>query len=126
MNSASYCPVMPVQLETKIQNDIRLAVSSECRQVTLWRNHTGCLRDERGRWITFGLAPGSADLVGIRAVTITQDMVGQTIGQFVACEVKTPTGRTRVDQHHFLDHVRSRGGLAAVVKSVDEAIDILR
>jgi hypothetical protein len=117
---------MSVQAETRIQNDIRLAVSSECRQVTLWRNHTGCLRDERGKWVTFGLAPGSADLVGVREVTITPDMVGQTIGQFVALEIKTPSGRTRVDQRHFLNHVRLRGGLAAVVKSVDEAIDTLR
>lgn len=117
---------MSVQAETRLMNDIRLAVSSECRGVTTWRNHTGCLQDQRGKWVKFGLAPGSADLIGIREVVVTEDMVGTKIGQFVALEIKTPTGRTRDDQHVFLDHVRSRGGLAEVVKSVDEAVDILR
>lgn len=117
---------MSVQLETRIQNEIRLEVSAACREVTLWRNHTGCLQDQRGKWVKFGLAPGSSDLVGIRAVTITPDMVGQTIGQFVALEIKTDSGKARDDQHAFLDHVAARGGLAAIVRSPAEAVDILR
>ena len=117
---------MPVQAETRLQNEIRLWVSSRCRFVTLWRNSTGALRDERGRLIQFGLSPGSSDLIGIREVTITPEMVGQKIGQFVALEIKTPTGRAKADQHTFLDHVRDRGGLAAIVRSIDDALQTLR
>ena len=117
---------MAVQAETRLQSLVRLAVSADCRHVTLWRNHTGCLQDGGGQWVRFGLCPGSSDLVGLKTVTITQEMVGQEIGQFVACEIKTPTGRTRADQHAFLDHVRSRGGLAVVVKSSEEAVALLQ
>jgi hypothetical protein len=51
--------------------------------------------------------------------------VGQKIGQFVALEIKTPTGRARQDQHDFIEHVRSRGGLADIVRSPQDAIDTL-
>ena len=55
--------------------------------------------DETGRMIRYGLCNDSAqlnkvikssDLVGIRPVVITPDMVGHTVGQFVAREVKRP------------------------------------
>jgi hypothetical protein len=117
---------MGVLTETALQNQIRLAVSAECGDVTLWRNHTGALKSADGRMVQFGLCPGSADLIGIRAVTITPDMVGQTIGQFVAMEIKMPGGRVRPDQVQFLEHVRSKGGLSAVAKSTDEAVALLR
>lgn len=116
---------MAVQAETRLQNEIRLALSSRCNQVTTWRNHTGCLQDGDGKWIKFGLCPGSSDLIGIRKLKITQDMVGQEIGQFVALEIKTDTGKARPDQYTFLDHVNERGGLGAIVRSTDEAVELL-
>lgn len=115
-----------VQAETRLQNEIRLEASASCRHATLWRNHTGALRDERGRLVHFGLSPGSSDLIGIREIEITADMVGQKIGQFVALEIKTPAGRVRNDQHAFLDHIQKKGGLGAVVRSANEAVQILQ
>jgi hypothetical protein len=43
-------------------------------------------------------------------------------GRFVALEVKTPRGRVTPEQQRFITLVRARGGFAAVVRSVDDAI----
>jgi len=112
--------------ETTLQQNIRLAVGQRS-DVRLFRNNTGTLPDPRtGRPIQFGLARGSADLIGIKQVTITPDMVGQTIGQFVSLEVKTPTGRVTPQQRNWLTMVRKFGGLAGVVRSIRDADDFLR
>jgi hypothetical protein len=109
--------------EQAIQQRIRLAVSRGC--VRLWRNNTGRLRDERGQLVTFGLCPGSADLIGYRSVVVTPDMVGQTLAVFAAVEVKSPTGRPTPEQTTFLEHVAAAGGLAGIARSVDDAERIL-
>ena len=70
--------------------------------------------------IRCGLCPGSADLIGWRSITITPDMVGNRVAQFVAIEVKTPAGRVSQPQVHFLDRVKSAGGHALVVRSEDD------
>jgi hypothetical protein len=111
-------------LETQIQQQIRLAVGQRS-DLRLFRNNTGSLPDPRtGRPIQFGLAKGSADLIGIKQVTITPEMVGQTIGQFVSLEVKTPTGRVTPQQRNWLTMIRKLGGLAGVVRSVSDALQI--
>lgn len=117
---------MGVQPETVLQNRIRLAVSSRCGDVTMFRNHTGALRDLRtGQMVRFGLAPGSPDLVGWKSVVVTEEMVGQRLAIFCGLEVKIPSGRVREDQVKFLDRLRSAGGVAAVVRSEEEAVAIL-
>ena len=52
--------------------------------------------------IHFGLTVGSSDLIGLRSVVITQDMVGTTIAQFVGVETKTATGSVREEQKRWL------------------------
>ena len=74
--------------EQHIQQRIRLACNRG--PTRLWRNNTGRLRDERGQLVTFGLCPGSADLIGYRTVVVTPDMVGQRLAVFAAVEVKAP------------------------------------
>ena len=111
--------------ETEIQQRIRLALGTR-KDLRLFRNNTGSLPDPRtGRPVQFGLARGSADLIGIKQITITPDMVGSTIGQFVSIEVKTPTGRLTPLQRSWLEMVSKFGGLAAVVRSVRDAEDFL-
>jgi hypothetical protein len=109
--------------EAKVQNDIRIACGAG--PARLWRNNTGALKDATGRLVRYGLCPGSSDLIGLRQVTITPDMVGQTIAQFVAIEVKD-RGRLTEQQQAFITMVQQAGGLAGVARSPEEARAILR
>ena len=111
--------------ETTLQQQIRLAHGTrpDCR---LFRNQVGQLPDPRtGRPVQFGLARGSADLIGWRTVVVTPDMVGRRIAVFTSIEVKTPTGRIRPDQQAWLNTVRAAGGIAGIARSVQDSEDLL-
>ena len=111
--------------ETEIQQRIRLALGTQ-RDLRLFRNQVGQLPDPRtGRPVQFGLARGSADLIGWRTITVTPDMVGQQLAVFTSIEVKTPTGRLSPAQHAWLGVVRNAGGIAGVARSVRDANEIL-
>jgi hypothetical protein len=111
--------------ETTLQQQIRLAVGTRS-DLRLFRNQVGSLPDPRtGRLVTFGLARGSADLIGWRTVTITPDMVGQRIAVFTSIEVKTPTGRVRSEQQAWLGTVQSAGGIAGIARSIADATQII-
>lgn len=110
--TAAASPASPQERE--VQHAIRLALG-RAPDLTLWRNNTGALKDATGRLVRYGLAVGSADLIGILAPA----------GRLVALEVKTASGRTTADQDLFLDLVRRRGGFAAVVRSADDALAAL-
>ena len=96
--------------------------------VTLWRNQTGALKDATGRLVTFGLCNGSADLVGVlrcHVHPIPFRGVPCSVGRFIALEVKRPGEKARPEQEAWLALVRSMGGVAGVVTSVDEAEALL-
>ena len=79
--------------------------------VVLWRNNTGALPDTSGRVIHFGLAVGSADLVGIGPG-----------GRFLAIECKAgQRGVVSPAQRTWLALVVARGGFVAVVRSEADA-----
>lgn len=124
----STCP--RANSETKVQESVRLeATKKGCR---LYRNNVGACKDDTGRVIRYGLVNDSAalnkrikssDLIGIRPVVITHDMVGHTIGQFIAREIKKPgwhyTGTDREKaQLAFIELVISMGGDAAFANDV--------
>lgn len=109
---------MAVQKETRLQNQIRLAVSERCPNVTLWRNSVGTFKTQDGKWVQAGLPAGSPDLVGIAQI--------DGVGRFVGIEIKVPGQKPRVDQSRFLQHIKDMGGIAGVATSVDEAIALLR
>lgn len=112
--------------ETDIQQRIRLALGTR-QDLRLFRNNTGTLPDPRtGRPVQFGLARGSADLIGWRTITITPEMVGQRIAIFLSLEVKTPTGRLTPAQQTWLEVVHKSGGIAGVARSVHDAYDIAK
>jgi hypothetical protein len=110
--------------EQQIQQEIRLTCSTGGTR--LFRNNTGTLRDQHGRPVSFGLAKGSADLIGWKRVTVTPDMVGQQVAVFTSIEVKTATGRLRPEQQQWLDAVQAAGGIAGVARSVSDAETLLR
>jgi hypothetical protein len=108
--------------ETTLQQQIRLAVGTN-PEARIFRNQVGSLPDPRtGRLVTFGLARGSADLIGWRTITVTQAMVGTRLAIFTSIEVKVPTaGRVRPEQQAWLEAVQGAGGIAVIARSVPDA-----
>lgn len=112
--------------ESAIQSLVRLEAAE--KGIYLWRNNVGALHTDKGDFVRYGLANDSptinriiksADLIGIRPLRITQDMVGCTIGQFVSREVKAAswkysnTDRERA-QLAWAQLILSLGGDAAI------------
>jgi hypothetical protein len=112
--------------ETELQQRIRLAFGTRS-DLRLFRNQVGQLPDPRtGRPVQFGLARGSADLIGWRIITITPGMVGSQVAVFTSIEVKTPTGRIRPEQYAWMAAVSGSGGIAGIARSIQDANDLLR
>jgi len=122
--------------ERRIQSEIMLALADH--GITGWRNNVGtgwagknvinitragAVQVEPGdvvvrsaRPLHAGLCKGSSDLIGLRAVTVTEDMVGEMLAQFVALEVKRPGAKPTQEQRRFIDFVKNAGGFARVVR----------
>jgi hypothetical protein len=56
----------------------------------------------------------------------TSDVLFCYRGLFVACEVKTRTGKTSPEQEEFLQRVREAGGMGIVARSIDDVEAALR
>ena len=111
--------------EIDLQQRIRLALGLR-PELRLYRNNCGSLPDPKtGRPVQFGLARGSADLIGWRTVVVTPDMVGQRLAVFTSIEVKTPRGRLTPEQHNWLLAVQTAGGIAGVARSVADALGLV-
>ena len=80
---------------------------------------------EDARPFSTGLPAGYSDLSGVTPVTITQDMVGQTIGIATFIEVKQPGKKPTADQINFLTVMRGAGAFAGVAHDPGEALDIV-
>lgn len=92
--------------EAWVQSAVRLEAPR--KGVWLGRNNVGALQDTTGRVVRYGLANDSAalnrevksgDLIGWRRVTITPDMAGCVIAQFVSRECKRPGWTYGGDDH---------------------------
>ena len=53
------------------------------------------------------------------------DLVGCLEGRFFALEVKVGKGKATERQETTIDRILEAGGIAAVVRSVEEALDVL-
>jgi hypothetical protein len=85
----------------------------------------GAVLIRNSRYVTFGLAPGSADLIGWHSVLVTPDMVGRRLARFAGWEVKSSDGESRDNQERFLAMLDSHGGIAGIVRSPEEALRTL-
>jgi len=114
--------------EADVQANVRLLTSNLGWR--MWRNNVGVLMDKRGVPIRYGLCNDSSavnkrhksgDLIGVRTIVITPDMVGKRIGQFLSIECKasnwTPPADTDADyaaQLRWADMINEMGGVAIV------------
>lgn len=113
--------------EAAVQVRARLRCSRQGALV--WRNNVGACVDDAGNFIRYGLANDSSrvnkkikssDLIGVRPVAITPDMVGTQIGQFMALEIKAEGWDYSGSEHeqaqsNFLTLVNGLGGYARFV-----------
>lgn len=100
--------------ETKIQNDIRVALSAHgCLMI---RTNTGTVKTVDGRMFTAGPPNGWPDLSGYRKAD----------GRMILVEVKTAKGRLRDDQKHMAKIFSKTPGLIyGVCRSAEDAIKLV-
>lgn len=79
---------------------------------TLMRNNVGLLKDSRGKYVKYGLAIGSSDLIGWT--------ICNAAAIFTAVEVKQVGKKPTPEQHAFLDAVNKAGGIGCVAYSIDD------
>lgn len=87
--------------------------------------HPGDVVIRKARPVACGLQEGSGDLIGWKSVEVTPDMVGQQLAVFASLEVKAKGGRVSPAQRTWHDVVRKFGGLSGVVRSAEEAEQVL-
>lgn len=100
--------------ESGLMREIMLALSADGHAV--FRANVGLFFTKDGRPVRSGLPVGFSDLFGFRA----------SDARAFFLEVKTPRGHATPEQLAFLDAMRRRGALAGVVRSVDDARQLLR
>ena len=94
--------------------------------VRVFRNNVGTATTADGRFIRFGLCNGSSDLIGWTEYLIQPEDVGRVVAVFTALEIKTKTGRATCQQQRFIEAVRNAGGIAGVVRSSEQALQIIQ
>jgi hypothetical protein len=126
----------------KAESDIQQLIQIEAARhgCILMRNNVGALMTADGRNVRFGLnniskkqneKSKSSDLIGIRQVVVTPEMVGQVVGIFTAIEVKkedwkfTPSDKRAVAQKAFIDFVLAHGGVAGFSNNPHELLGTL-
>lgn len=116
-------------VERTVQDRIQAALG-KIDGVTVYRNTVGTYETMRAGWVTCGLGEGTADLVGwVRVQVYAPKPV--RISRFLALEVKTlhnhhgKEARHEQNQLAWLEFVRSQGGVADIVHSAEEAIDLV-
>lgn len=78
------------------------------------RIQSGLLYTKDGRPVRIGF-PGRSDISGARA--------GDNRAFFM--EIKTATGRATKEQRRFIAAMKQRGAIAGIVRSVQDALDLL-
>lgn len=105
-------------IKQKESNIVKACI--ECLQwhgFIVLRNNSGFLILQDGnnkkRAVKLGLK-GSSDIIAC-----------SPNGRFVAIECKTKNGKLTEDQKRFLDEVQKKGGITAVVRSIDDVLSFI-
>jgi hypothetical protein len=126
-----------VMLEGEIKRDI-LSALARVDGIRMAINANGVTKDERGNTFTYGLGPGSADLVGIATSHMHRRVADMphgaafepvTVGRVVGIEVKKPGGSTTAKRKRMQDAwiatVKRLGGIAGYARSVEDALALV-
>lgn len=100
--------------EADLMRSIMLALSGDGHFVA--RANVGLFFTKDGRPIRSGLPTGFSDIFGNR--------LGDARAFYL--EVKTPAGRATAEQLAFLRAMATRGAIAGVVRSIEDAQKLLR
>ena len=114
--------------ETNLLRRIQLAIGSK-PSYRIFRNQVGVGwvgQPPNLTRVSMGLCPGSGDLIGWVTRVIEQSDVGKEVAVFTSIEVKTDKGRVSEGQTKWLDAVQFSGGIAAIVRSEEEALTAIR
>lgn len=125
-----FVPDERTRLESEIQREIRLELGDLTRypELILSPNVCGVFLDEHSntkrRVGVFN--PGGSDLIGgwtagARWSGERVEMPARPFMQLVGLEIKSATGRQQDEQKQFEQLITSRGGVYAVVRSVEDA-----
>jgi hypothetical protein len=108
--------------------DLMRTIQKEASTVgaRLFRNNVGLYYTINGEPIRCGLCVGSSDLIGWKPIIVTKEMVDSKLLVFVAIEVKTDNGRVSKEQQSFIDAVGSNGGFSGIVRTPEDAKELLR
>lgn len=123
--------------EANLMRSIMLACSRGATR--LWRNNVAQAwvgkPEQAPRAFITTVNPGDVVLRNARPLhaglcTGSSDLIGYTVRDgaavFTALEVKTATGRATPEQRQFVEVVSGAGGVAGIVRSVEEAERLLR
>lgn len=94
----------------------------------VWNHPTGVARALTPPYahVKYGL-PGSADVIGVACVTVTQEMVGREIGVAIGIETKHPKGgKHREQQKKFQAAFEKRGGVYILTRTSDDIEEKVR
>jgi hypothetical protein len=125
--------------EDIVQADVRFW-AARYWQALLYRNNNGAFKDERGRWVRFGLGNDSkkmnqhaksSDLIGMTPILIQEHHLGRILGVFTAIECKkegwNPNNmddRAKA-QARYHEIVRNKGAIAGFASSVEDMNKII-
>jgi len=103
--------------EKQVQHDI---ITQTSHLVNWYRNNVGLsirrANNQKRRFIYYGIGGvGGSDLIGIVRLT----------GKFIACEVKSKTGKPTAAQIAFLNCVRNSNGIGVLARSPRDVIEAI-
>lgn len=104
--------------ESDLLNDIIRALYPWIR---LNRANVGSVKTSDGRWFSTGLPKGFSDLFGTLPAAVT----GLQKAVPVYIEVKIPGGKVSPEQEKFIETELSKGAIAGVCYSADDAYKLI-
>lgn len=114
--------------EADVLGEVRASLASMAGVVS-WRNNTGALQDVTGRYVTYGLCEGSADLIACVPTQLVCPDCGALLpplGRFVGIEVKGPATRTTPEQVRWAGLVNAAHGTAGFAHSAGDAVSLVQ